>query len=81
MTTLEHAVPVPVLYDDVMKLFLSSGTSYTPTHIVNYGGTMGEQFIWASHDIPDDSKCVIIHPVLISDMNGLRQAKEVHQTR
>lgn len=57
MTTVEHAIPTPVLYDDVMKLFILSGTAYTPTHIVNYGGTMGEQYVWATNDIPNDPKC------------------------
>jgi hypothetical protein len=56
MTTTEHALPIPVLYDDVMKLFTRSGTAYTPTHIVNYGGTFGEQFVWATHDVPNDPK-------------------------
>ncbi|KAH9935808.1 hypothetical protein B0H21DRAFT_780838 [Amylocystis lapponica] len=56
MTTIEHPLPVPELYDDVLTLYASSGTGSTPTHIVNYGGTMGEQFIWAKEDIPNDPK-------------------------
>ncbi|PCH38468.1 hypothetical protein WOLCODRAFT_64922 [Wolfiporia cocos MD-104 SS10] len=56
MTTIEHPLPVPVLYDDVLTLYAMSGTGSTPTHIVNYGGVMGEQYIWASEDIPNDPK-------------------------
>ncbi|KAJ7593490.1 hypothetical protein C8J56DRAFT_931194 [Mycena floridula] len=56
MTTIEHAIPVPVLYDDVLKLYAWSGTGSTPTHIVNYGGVMGEQLVWATEDIPNDPK-------------------------
>ncbi|KAL1720584.1 hypothetical protein EV715DRAFT_271894 [Schizophyllum commune] len=56
MTTVEHSLPVAVIYDDVRKLFEASGTAYTPTHIVSYGGVMGEQQIWAEEDIPNDSK-------------------------
>ena len=56
MTTIEHALPVPELFDDVLTLFALSGTGSTPTHVVNYGGTMGEQFIWANEDIPNDPK-------------------------
>lgn len=56
MTTVEHALPVPTLYDDVLTLFASSGTGYTPTHIVNYGGAFGEQLVWATHDVPNDPK-------------------------
>ncbi|KAJ7504368.1 hypothetical protein B0H11DRAFT_1981946 [Mycena galericulata] len=56
MTTLEHAMPIPMLFDDVLTLFASSGTGYTPTHIVNYGGVFGEQLVWATEDIPNDPK-------------------------
>ena len=59
MTTVEHALPVPQLYDDVLTLFALSGTGSTPTHIVNYGGAFGEQAVWATHDVPNDSKCVV----------------------
>ncbi|KAF8216523.1 hypothetical protein K438DRAFT_1797365 [Mycena galopus ATCC 62051] len=56
MTTLEHAMPIPVLFEDVLTLFALSGTGYTPTHIVNYGGAWGEQRVWANEDIPNDPK-------------------------
>lgn len=56
MTTIEHALPVPRLYYDVMTLFALSGTGLTPTHIVNYGGVFGEQYVWANEDIPNDPK-------------------------
>ena len=56
MTTVEHNIPVSVLYDDLLTLFASSGTGSTPTHIVNYGGQWGEQLLWASVDIPNDPK-------------------------
>ncbi|KAG8958820.1 hypothetical protein FRC03_008801 [Tulasnella sp. 419] len=56
MTTVEHSLPVPVLYDDVITLFTLSGTSNTPTHIVNYGGTFGEQYVWANIPLPFDEK-------------------------
>ncbi|KAI0737876.1 hypothetical protein C8Q80DRAFT_1275924 [Daedaleopsis nitida] len=53
MTTIEHAIPIPVLYDDILTLYALSGTGATPTHIVNYGGVMGEQMIWANEDLPN----------------------------
>ena len=56
MTTIEHAIPVPTLYDDVLTLYALSGTGSTPTHIVNYGGAWGEQIVWATHDVPNDPK-------------------------
>ncbi|KAJ7442290.1 hypothetical protein FB451DRAFT_1057716 [Mycena latifolia] len=56
MTTLEHSMPIPTLFEDVLTLFALSGTGYTPTHIVNYGGVFGEQLVWATEDIPNDPK-------------------------
>ena len=58
MTTIEHPLPIPRLYDDIMVLFAMSGTGSTPTHIVNYGGVFGEQYVWATEDIPNDAKYV-----------------------
>ena len=58
MTTVEHAIPVPTLYEDVLTLYALSGTGSTPTHIVNYGGGWGEQLVWATEDIPNDPKYV-----------------------
>ncbi|KAF8968323.1 hypothetical protein BDZ97DRAFT_1655335 [Flammula alnicola] len=56
MTTVEHALPVPTLYEDVLTLYALSGTGATPTHIVNYGGAWGEQLVWATQDIPNNAK-------------------------
>lgn len=56
---MEHAIPVPTLYDDALTLYALSGTGSTPTHIVNYGGTWGEQLVWAERDVPNDPKFVL----------------------
>ena len=67
MTTVEHALPIPTLYDDVLTLYALSGTGSTPTHIVNYGGVMGEQLVWATQDLPNDPKFVsniVIRPFI-----------------
>lgn len=59
MTTVEHNIPVSVLYDDLLTLYSLSGTGSTPTHIVDYGGPFGEQLLWATEDIPNDPKYVL----------------------
>jgi hypothetical protein len=56
MTTIEHAIPFPVLYDDILEFYAQSGTAAVPTHIVNYGGAWGEQYVWANEDVPNDPK-------------------------
>lgn len=60
MTTIEHNIPVSMLYDDILTLYAMSGTGSTPTHIVDYGGMFGEQYLWATEDIPNDLKCVFL---------------------
>jgi len=47
-TTLEHSIPMAPLYNDVITLFAKSGTAWTPTFIVNYGGIFGERY-WFQH--------------------------------
>jgi imidazolonepropionase-like amidohydrolase len=43
-TTLEHSMPAAKLYDDVKQLWQQSGTAYTPTLVVAYGGIWGENY-------------------------------------
>jgi Tol biopolymer transport system component/imidazolonepropionase-like amidohydrolase len=47
-TGVEHSLPVPALYNDVVTLFARSKVGYTPTLIVGYGGLMGENY-WYQH--------------------------------
>src|SRR4030095_13432181 len=43
-TTIEHALPVANVYDDVLQFWRGSGTAYTPTMVVTYGGPFGENY-------------------------------------
>lgn len=47
-TTIEHNLPVPTLYQDVIKLWKQSRTAITPTLIVCYGSPNGEYY-WYQH--------------------------------
>ncbi len=47
-TTIEHNMPIAVLYDDVIQLWKRAKTAYTPTLIVNYGSVSGEYY-WYQH--------------------------------
>jgi len=80
MTTVEHSLPVPVLYDDILTLYALSGTGATPTHIVNYGGAWGEQLVWASEDVPNDSKYRLRNQWLNSRSDFFSQTEALHQT-
>jgi len=47
-TTIEHSLPVQNIYDDVLQYWKGSGTAWTPTLIVAYGGPFGENY-WYQH--------------------------------
>ena len=47
-TTIEHSLPVANVYNDVLQFWRGSGTAYTPTLIVAYGGRFGEGY-WYEH--------------------------------
>jgi len=61
-TTIEHSIPVAPLYKDVITLFASSGTAYTPTLIVNYGGIFGERYWYQHTNIWEDTKLMSFAP-------------------
>ncbi|MFN9032542.1 MAG: amidohydrolase family protein [Alphaproteobacteria bacterium] len=47
-TTVEHNLPVGVVYEDVLQFFSQSKTGYTPTLVVTYGGPAGDPY-WRAH--------------------------------
>ncbi|HEV8699665.1 MAG TPA: amidohydrolase family protein [Candidatus Polarisedimenticolia bacterium] len=53
-TGLEHSLPVH-LYKDVVTLVARSGTNYTPTLLVSYGGPTAEAY-WYQHANPHDDE-------------------------
>jgi len=50
-TGIEHALPVAELYKDWITLMATSGTGYTPTLIVGYGGLFGENYWYQVDDV------------------------------
>jgi hypothetical protein len=53
---LEHSFPIAPLYKDNIQLLVESGTTYTPTLLVLYGGPWAENFWYQRHDILQDQK-------------------------
>jgi imidazolonepropionase-like amidohydrolase/Tol biopolymer transport system component len=47
-TGVEHSLPAPRIYKDIVQLFAKSKSGYTPTLIVGYGGLSGEYY-WYQH--------------------------------
>jgi Tol biopolymer transport system component/imidazolonepropionase-like amidohydrolase len=54
-TAWEHALPV-ALSRDIVEFVAKSGTFYTPTLLVAYGGPWGEQYYWQNRNPHDDAK-------------------------
>lgn len=52
----EHSMPTVPLYNDVVQLLVRSQAFYTPTLIVAYGGSFGENYFYENTDVHDDSK-------------------------
>lgn len=52
----EHAFPIYPLYKDFTKFVAESGTTYTPTLLVSYGGPFAENYYWATENPNKDVK-------------------------
>jgi Tol biopolymer transport system component len=52
----EHAFPVYPLYKDFTTFVAESGTTYTPTLLVSYGGPFAENYFWATENPTKDEK-------------------------
>ncbi len=61
-TTIEHALPITPLRRDVVELFGRSGTAYTPTLLVAYGGLSGDRWFFQHHDVWKDEKLLQFVP-------------------
>ena len=72
-TTVEHNLPVPVLYDDIIRVFAKSGVGYTPTLIVAYGSLSGE-FYWYQHtNVWEHSRLLQFVPRAVVDPRSRRR--------
>jgi imidazolonepropionase-like amidohydrolase/Tol biopolymer transport system component len=56
-TTIEHAIPLANLYDDVHQLWRQTGVAYNPTLSVAYGGSYGENYWYQESEVWN-------HPIL-----------------
>ncbi|MBI3509881.1 MAG: PD40 domain-containing protein [Bacteroidetes bacterium] len=61
-TGIEHNIPVVPVYDDVVKLWSASKTGYTPTLIVTYGATSGENYWYQHSNVWENSKLLNFYP-------------------
>jgi imidazolonepropionase-like amidohydrolase/Tol biopolymer transport system component len=61
-TGLEHSLSVPVVYEDVRRLFGESTTGYTPTLLVAYGGIWGENWFYQHYNVWENERLLTFTP-------------------
>lgn len=66
-TGVEHNIPVAPVYKDVLEIWGKSGTGYTPTLIVNYGGLNGEYYFYQRNHVWENEKLLKFTPRAIID--------------
>jgi imidazolonepropionase-like amidohydrolase/Tol biopolymer transport system component len=71
-TAVEHSLPVGIS-DDVARLAARSGTYYTPTLIVSYGGPTAEYYFWQTRNPHDDPKLNHFVPHRLFDVLARRR--------
>jgi len=76
---LEHSLPVAPLYDDVVRLYATTQTTYTPTLLVSYGGPFGENYFYTSESIFDDAFLARWTPYDELEWKGARRVRNGNQ--
>lgn len=61
-TTIEHNIPVAILYKDVIELWRQSNTAYTPTLIVSYGSVSGEYYWYQHTNVWENKRLLNFYP-------------------
>ncbi len=72
-TGVEHSLPVERVYGDVAKLWGASGTGYTPTLIVGYGGIWGENYWYQHSEVWKNEKLLRFVPRNVVDPRSRRR--------
>ena len=72
-TGVEHSLPVPRLYNDVVQLFARGKSGYTPTMIVGYGGLAGEYYFYQHGNVWEHEQLLRFTPREIVDRRSRRR--------
>jgi Tol biopolymer transport system component len=72
---LEHSIPIYPVYGDLVKLFVETGRTYTPTLLVSYGGPWAENYYYSRENPHDDPKLRRFMPHQDVDGRTLRRGQ------
>ena len=71
-TSIEHALPVAPLHEDLLTLFAESGLGYSPTLLVTYGGPMAENWFFGREPVWAKEKLQRFTPQAVLDPRARR---------
>ncbi len=74
-TGIEHNIPVAPVYKDILEIWGKSGSGYTPTLIVNYGGMNGEFYYYERDNVWENEKLLTFTPRSIIDSRSRHRMK------
>lgn len=72
-TGIEHSVPTARLYGDVMQFWPKTGTAYTPTLVVAYGGLWGEEYWYQKTNVWENQRLLSFVPRFVVDPRSRRR--------
>ncbi len=72
-TTVEHTIPVPNVYKDVLALWPPTKVGYTPTLLVGYGGNWGENYWYQKTNVWENPRLSKFVPPFILDPRSRRR--------
>ena len=72
-TGVEHSLPVPRIYKDMVQLFAKSKSGYTPTLIVGYGGLSGEYYWYQHTNVWENEQLLRFTPREVVDARSRRR--------
>lgn len=75
-TGLEHTLPPAKIYDDVKQLWSQTKVGYTPTLVVAYGGSSGENYWYQHSDVWADPRLSKYVPRRILDSVSRRRVMQ-----
>ncbi len=79
-TGIEHAISLIEMYDDVEQLWSASGTGYSPTFGVAYGGISGENYWYDRTEVWKNERLMRYSPRFLVEPRAMRRttAPDIH---
>jgi len=74
-TSIEHALPIANIYDDVKQLWSQTNTGYTPTFGVAYGGITGENYWYDRTEVWMNERLMRYSPKQFVEPKSMRRTR------